>query len=150
MPAMFGIFASSAARGRVYVVAGSRRHVVHDNGKVDGLGDRLVVFKDLLLGNGGKIGADDGKHVNAEFLCLERQCDGRFRARAAGTSVDGNTTLNLVDHDADDFQLFFLAEDVELAVCAEAEHRIRAGRDLAVDLMADLLLIQTFILMAST
>ena len=127
------------------VVAGTGGHIIHNDGQVHCFGNCLVVLVYLLLGNRGKVGADDGQDIDAQSLCLQRQLDGRFGAGAAGTGINRNPAGDFVHNNADDLQLLLLGLDVEFAVGSQAENCVNTGSDLTVDLMADLGLVQRLI-----
>ena len=100
----------------------------------------------LILGDGGEVGADDGQHVHAQLLGLLGQADGVGGAGHTGTGVHGDTAVGGLDHGLDDPQLLILGLNVGLAVGAQAEDTVHTGGNLTVYLILDFLKIQGLVI----
>ena len=102
------------------------------------LGNFHIVVIQFLLAGHGEAGGDDGQHIGAQFLGPLAHVDGVPGGDAAGAGVHGHPAFHLVDGGLQDLFLLFHAQDVTLAVGAEAEQAVNAAGDLPLDLIAQL------------
>ena len=119
------------------------RHVVQDDGNVDGFGDGLEVLVHAFLGRTVVVRHHLQDSIGARFFRIARQFDGLGRGVASGAGDDRNASLGMFDGQLDQFAVFFHADCCRFARRANDDDAVRTLGDMPVDQLAQTWKVQT-------
>ena len=124
----------------------TRRNIVDDDGKTNGIVDRLEMAVEALLRRLIVIGRDDEKAVGAGAFRETRQFDRFLRIVRTRPGDDGNAALGLADTGRDHFTMLLMRKRGTLPGRADRHKPMRAVDDLPIRQGAESRLVETAVL----
>ncbi len=109
------------------------RHVVEDDGQVDGFGDRLEVLVHAFLGRTVVVGHHQQGRIGAHILGVARQLYGLGRGIATRSRDDGDAAGRVLDGQLDQREVFFDRDRGRLTRGADDHDAVGAFGDVPVD-----------------